>query len=199
MSKFSHLRRLESESTNTELVALAKAGAAELTLLSAIQQSAGHGQYGRAFASPRGGAYFSLLLRPEPYPDIAEHLTAIAAVAVCEISEERYGVHAGIKARNDVLVNRKKASGILVEAFDGADGFFAVVGIGVNLVTPSDGFPEELQHIGAVTDRTCNQIEDDEITTFIFDVADRFLDYYQNRSLELALGEYDARLEPAPY
>ena len=192
------IERETSTSTSAELIALAREGAAALTLLTAKTQNKGHGQHGRPFFSPEGGAYFSLLLRPELHPDIAESVTITAAVAVSEACEARFGVTAGIKPVNDVLVNRKKVAGILAEAFDGAEGFFVVLGIGVNLATPRGGFPTEFPNAGAVSTLTVDELEPTAIVDFIADVVTRFLRYFKIDD-STARREYDARLLTTTY
>ncbi|MBC8569269.1 biotin--[acetyl-CoA-carboxylase] ligase [Zongyangia hominis] len=122
-------------STNTLLRQLAMEGAPEGTVLVAQEQSEGRGRMGRAFLSPRGGVYLSILLRP---PMDAEHLlflTMIAALSVTDAIRGLYGVELSIKWVNDILYDRRKLSGILTEAsLDGESGSleFAVVGIGLN-------------------------------------------------------------------
>ena len=187
------IERDSSTSTSAELIALARSGAAALTLLTTKIQSAGHGQYGRPFFSPEGGAYFSLLLRPELRASIAEHVTLTAAVAVSEACEAMFPVTAGIKPVNDVLINRKKVAGILAEAFDGADGFFVVLGIGVNLATPRDGFPAEFPNAGAVSTLAPDELAPNAIMSFIADTTARFLRYF-DLPYETVRREYDARL-----
>jgi BirA family biotin operon repressor/biotin-[acetyl-CoA-carboxylase] ligase len=134
------------KSTNTALKELAKNGAPEGYLLSASAQTRGRGRLNRVFFSPQGtGLYCSLLLRPEivlpPYA-----LTCMTAVALCETIES-YGITCGIKWVNDIYVNGKKSAGILVESAIEQNGVirYAVVGIGVNLFYPIEGFPEELR------------------------------------------------------
>ena len=55
-------------STNDEAKALARAGAAEGTLVWAGEQTAGRGRRGRAWLSPPGNLYLSLIMRPGGRP-----------------------------------------------------------------------------------------------------------------------------------
>jgi len=133
------------KSTNTALKDLAKNGAPEGYLLSASSQTRGRGRLNRTFFSPEGtGLYCSLLLRPKSVLP-AYALTCMTAVAICETIES-YDIACGIKWVNDVYVKDRKAAGILVESAIGSDGAiqYAVVGIGVNLFSPIDGFPESI-------------------------------------------------------
>ena len=109
-------------------------------------QTAGKGRMGRSFYSPKGsGLYISFLLRPQIAPENIYLLTTTAAVAVCETLEVFTGREARIKWVNDILIADKKVCGILVEGGFTEDKLsYAVIGIGINLFPPDEGFPEEL-------------------------------------------------------
>lgn len=88
----------------------------------------------------------TFLLRPKIDPNNASMLTLIAAMAVARGIEDETGLKAGIKWPNDVIINRKKVSGILTEMSAQADYVnHIVVGIGINVHI--DEFPEELKNI----------------------------------------------------
>lgn len=133
------------KSTNSTVKALAKDGAPEGYVLTASSQTNGRGRLNRVFFSPKGtGLYLSILLRPDcDLPPYA--LTCMSAVALCETIEE-FRIPCGIKWVNDVYTENRKAAGILVESAFNPDGSFlyAVVGIGVNLFWPEEGFPENI-------------------------------------------------------
>ena len=141
------LHTVESiKSTNTTLKAWAKDGAKEGVVLAAYQQTNGRGRLNRAFFSPKDtGLYVSILLRPTiPLPPSA--LTCLSAVAVTDVLES-FHVPAAIKWVNDVYMDGKKAVGILTEGSVRPDGLYdyAVVGIGVNLFPPQEGFPDSIR------------------------------------------------------
>ncbi len=134
----------EVSSTNEVMKQLAADGAPEGTLLVADRQTGGYGRLSREFFSPGGtGLYMSLLLRPTFAPAVAPMITLAAAVAVAEAVEITAGLSAQIKWVNDVYVNGKKAAGILVESALSREGGmdYAIVGVGINLFPPADGFP----------------------------------------------------------
>lgn len=148
-------------STNEEVKALARKGEREGYVLVCENQYSGKGRMERKFFSPENtGIYMSVLLRPDMKPERALGITTMAAVAVCRALEE-YGVSPQIKWVNDVFVNGRKVCGILTEsAVDGNGGNleYAVLGIGVNVYEPKDGFPKEIAGVaGAVfKDKTDN-------------------------------------------
>ena len=141
----------EVTSTNTLLKAQAEQGAPEGTVLIAESQTAGKGRLGRHFTSPPGtGIYFSLLLRPHCTAEKSLFITTTAAVAVCEAIEQVTGLNPQIKWVNDVYLNEKKVCGILTEAsvdFENGGLNWAVLGIGINIAVPEEGFPEEIRVI----------------------------------------------------
>ena len=132
----------EVDSTNTRLLALAREGAPEGTVLIARVQTGGKGRRGRGFASQTGGLYLSLLLRPGLPLDRLTLATPMAAVAVLE-ALKTLGVSPGIKWVNDILLNGKKLCGILAEVA-GPDPARPglVLGIGINVEQLT--FPPEL-------------------------------------------------------
>lgn len=145
----------EVGSTNTLLKELAAGDAPHGTVVAAGRQTAGRGRLGRSFYSPSGtGLYLSLLLRPKLPAAKAGLLTACAAAAAAEAIDEIAGVTTGIKWVNDLFLNGKKICGILTEgSVDCENGQlnYAVVGIGINITPPKEGWPEELREIvGAI-------------------------------------------------
>ena len=139
-------------STNTVVREMANAGAKEGCAVFALEQTAGRGRMGRSFYSPQGsGVYMSFLLRPgQVAAEQAVRITTMAAVALCEAIEECAEETATIKWVNDVFVRGKKVCGILTEgSFDLENGMldYAVLGVGVNVYAPPEGFPEELASI----------------------------------------------------
>ena len=137
----------EIGSTNTELKALARAGAPEGTALIARRQTGGRGRLGRSFHSRDGGIYLSLLLRPECPPDKLMHLTCAVAVAMCDAVESACALRPGIKWTNDLVHGDRKLGGILTELGFGPDGnvSWCVLGIGINCTQKEEDFPPELR------------------------------------------------------
>ena len=128
-------------STNDHLKQMT--AAPEFTCVTADEQTAGRGRRDRTWHSaPGDGLYLSVLLRPLLAPERIPLLSLMCAVAVSE-AIARYNV-AGtdIKWPNDVLVNERKLSGILIEGIAGADTPRIIAGIGVNL--NHRDFPAEL-------------------------------------------------------
>ena len=138
----------ELPSTSDLAKELAEQGAAHGEVVVAERQTAGRGRRGRAWSSPPGkNLYLSVVLRPQLPPQRASELTLVAALAVCDACRQA-GVEAGIKWPNDVLAGDRKLAGILTELAAEPDAVqWVVVGIGVNLNTGREDFPEELRGV----------------------------------------------------
>ncbi|MBR5280443.1 MAG: biotin--[Clostridia bacterium] len=184
-------------STNDMAHTLAQTGAPEWSVVVAHTQTAGRGRLNRKFHSPRGtGLYMSVLLRPQIAPCDALKITTAAAVSVAEAVERIFGVDVKIKWVNDVLVAGKKVCGILTESrLSGEALDYAVLGIGVNLATPSGDFPEEIREIaGAVSDGTGDLGK--MRTQLMEGILEAFYPRYQNLNVKPCpfLEDYKARL-----
>jgi BirA family biotin operon repressor/biotin-[acetyl-CoA-carboxylase] ligase len=133
-------------STNARAKELAQEAAAHGTLVAAEEQVSGRGRLGRSWVSPPGmGIWMSLILRPSFLPHFAPRITVMAAMAAAEAIHKVTGLKAGIKWPNDIIINAKKVCGILTEMQADPDVIeYVVVGIGMNVNTPKDGFPSEL-------------------------------------------------------
>jgi BirA family biotin operon repressor/biotin-[acetyl-CoA-carboxylase] ligase len=148
-------------STNTEAALWAEAGSPDLALVIADEQTDGRGRLDRKWFTPPGSALaFSVVLKhigqaeaQRPVfkirdinnalcPLIPVHLTALGALAVNQALRLEYGLSAQIKWPNDVLLERRKVAGVLVEAYWHGDQLAtAILGIGIN-VTQSAIPPE---------------------------------------------------------
>ena len=139
------------ESTNKTAKEMAVTGAEHGTVIISDCQTMGRGRYSRNFFSPYGGLYMSIILRPEVLR--FEHqtsVTAFAAVSVCEAIESISQKAPKIKWVNDIFIDGKKVCGILTEAvtdFESGGLEWVVLGIGINVYTRTEDFPDELQSL----------------------------------------------------
>ena len=182
-------------STNALVREKANQGRPEGCVIVACEQTDGRGRYGRQFFSPvDSGVYLSLLLRPTAYsPQQATCLTAAAAAAMCQAIEAVTGQQPGIKWVNDIFLHGKKVCGILTEAAIGLETGtlnYMVLGAGVNLYPPAEGFPEEIQPIaGSVLERSCPEAKNRLVGEFL----NRFWDFYSRPEYRAYLEDYRAR------
>lgn len=107
-----------TDSTNTVAKQFAADGCDHLTLVLAREQSGGRGRYDRKWASPRGNMYWSVVLRPTQSWPLLETLSFVTAVAVGRTIGRFIRDEARIRFKwpNDVLLDERKVSGILIES-----------------------------------------------------------------------------------
>lgn len=195
--KFDLQVKKETGSTNDDLKQLAEAGETKDILLLCEKQTKGKGRRGRSFYSPEEtGLYMSFLLHPSVEARQAAMLTTLAATAIAKAVENVTHKEAKIKWVNDIYVNQKKVCGILTECSLSSKDYtleYAIVGIGVNIYDPKEGFPEEIANkAGSVmgnsakTENLKNKLAAGIVKYFMeyyetFPKAD-YIDEYKNRS-----------------
>jgi BirA family biotin operon repressor/biotin-[acetyl-CoA-carboxylase] ligase len=165
---------------------LAARGAAHGAAVIAEEQSAGRGRLGRSFHSPPGAnLYVSILLRPTPPGMLAPTLVLAAGVAVAESVAAFLDEPARVDLKwpNDVRIDRRKTSGILVElASEASRPVWAVLGIGVNLNVDPASFPEEFRRratsLAAASGRPVDRVA---FAQHLFGTLERVLDLHASQ------------------
>lgn len=152
------------DSTNDELKRRLVSGVSEGTVISAGTQTKGRGRSGRAWSSPSGSSVAtSIILRPRINDEVISCITLVAALAVCKGIEELYPVQTAIKWPNDVLIDRKKLSGILTERIIREDEDPAIiVGIGINVHQRE--FPEDIADRATSIDLALERVSDGAVS-----------------------------------
>lgn len=134
------------DSTNEVAKRLAQKGSPEGTVVIAEKQEKGKGRGGKPWISPIGGAWMSIILRPDTLPMNAPQLTFTAGVAAAKTIKEEYGLEVGIKWPNDILIDDKKVCGILTEISTEKDSIdYIIAGIGIDANVDLDLLPPELR------------------------------------------------------
>ncbi len=135
---------LLAETASTSDVAREQAGRGARAgfVVAASRQTRGRGRLGRTWESPpSGGLYVSVLLRPDLALTAAGCLTIIGSVAMADAVEAVAGFRPQIKWPNDLLVDRRKLGGLLIETeLRGPRLAWAVAGIGLNVNQQADDF-----------------------------------------------------------
>ncbi len=184
------------DSTNTRAKKRAGEGAPEGLLVVASEQTAGRGRQGRAFFSPKGsGIYFSLLLKPTLAFEHIPLITTFAAVCVAQTIDEVLEVNTQIKWVNDIFYEGHKAAGILTEASLDAETAHvnsAVLGIGINVFEPEEGFPQDLGGIAhGISSATADTA--DIRARLVAGIVNRFMAGYETIPAKTYLAEYRKR------
>ena len=147
----------------------------------AESQTAGRGQYSRAWDAPPGS---SLLISVAcgPVDLAAPVLTAWATVAVTEAVQALAGLRPAIKWPNDLLVDGRKICGILVER-----GRQVVIGVGLNLTRTREEFQAAgLPDAGSVLSESGVKVSARDAAEAVLDALDAW------RPTPDSLGELEA-------
>ncbi len=164
-------------------------------------QSAGRGRLGRSFFSPESGIYMSLIYCPEQkgsFFDPAVY-TAAAAVAVSRAIKKIFQKDCSIKWVNDVYVAGKKVCGILTEGkINPKSGKIEalVIGIGVNIYTPKESFPPEIQERAGSILKEVKEVSEIPVRLFVEEIAGECCRIYdsfrnpENNCLKETMEEY---------
>ncbi len=184
-------------STNQTAKELAASGAPEGIVILSEEQTLGRGRKGRVFYSPaRTGLYMSMLLRPACPVSAGGLLTAAAAVAVAQAVEQLSGRETQLKWVNDVLIGGKKICGILTEASVSVESGgmeYAVIGAGINVYPPPEGFPPEL--IGkAEAVYPDGSLRGEARSRLAGEILNRFFAYYRRLEEKSFLPDYRRRM-----
>ncbi len=126
----------EVGSTNDAARLLAGAGVPEGAVVVSDTQTRGRGRLGRPWASPPGGLWCSVLLRPAGGPELGR-LSLAVGIAAAEAVEAVAPVRVGLKWPNDAMIGKRKVCGILSERAGDA----LVVGIGINANVTAETLP----------------------------------------------------------
>lgn len=122
-------------STNDEALAWAASGAKDFSLVVADEQTQGRGRLDRKWFTPKGSAIaMSLVLRP--IAPMRPHLSRTVGLAALSLADTclKLGLSPKIKWPNDILLDGKKAAGVLVETvWSGEEADSLVIGMGINV------------------------------------------------------------------
>jgi BirA family biotin operon repressor/biotin-[acetyl-CoA-carboxylase] ligase len=173
-----------TDSTNSRARELIEAGAPGGTVVTAREQTAGRGRVGRVWTAPEGKALlYSAILRPLDQRHLLLPLSV--PLAVCAAAETlRPGISCQVKWPNDVWLEGRKLSGILIEAKP-QDGW-AVIGIGLNLSIAPEEFPADLRQPatslgGGITPEQARRELDAQLTHWAYASEDEVLSEWRRR------------------
>lgn len=198
----------ELDSTNVEAMRQLQAGETGCFLLLAHTQSAGRGRRGRHWHSPAGAGLYMTLVRPfAKEPHTLQSLSLVTALSVQQALQACGAANIKLKWPNDLLVQKKKLAGILLELKSVNDLQYVLFGIGINLALP-DAVIKQIDQpatdLSRVIPRAVDKSEIAErVTEVLLDNLEEFeqtafstfydrwnaLDHYQQEDIVLQVGE----------
>ncbi len=99
----------------------------------AEEQTGGVGRLGRAWVSPAGGIWATIILKPKIPLDHLFMITMVGSIAIARAIRKEYGISALIKWPNDIFIGDKKVAGLLLELAAEADNVhYGLLGVGID-------------------------------------------------------------------
>jgi BirA family transcriptional regulator, biotin operon repressor / biotin---[acetyl-CoA-carboxylase] ligase len=198
----------EIDSTNSEALRQIRAGNTENRLVLANSQSAGKGRRGRHWLSPKKSGVYLSLSRSFSQPTSAlQSLSLVTAISVVEALSVFGANKLQLKWPNDVLFEKKKLAGILLELQQKDNALFVVFGIGVNIELSANAVasidravtdlhsiiiapPPTVDVVAVILNQLCRNIIDYESNGFsAFEERWNALDCYRMSDIVIENGE----------
>ncbi len=152
----------------------------------AEEQTGGIGRLGRAWVSPSGGIWITIVLKPDIPIDHVFMVTMAGSVAVARAIRKEYELGALIKWPNDIFIGDKKVAGLHLELSADADIIHhCLLSIGVDVNVPLNQFSPALQKdITSISNEIGHEVDRAVLLA-------RILREFENRYLLVESGEYD--------
>ena len=132
--RFKKFKFKKVKSTNNTAIRIIRSSNFRFGMVIAETQSNGKGQYGKKWISDKGNLFVSFFHELKNINISLPSLTKINCLMVKKALQKYYKKKILFKKPNDLLINKKKISGILQETTFASGNKFLVVGIGVNLI-----------------------------------------------------------------
>ena len=160
------------------------------TVIIAEEQSGAVGRMGRAWISPGGGIWLTIILKPVIPVDHVFMITMAGSIAIARAMRREFELGALIKWPNDIFIGNKKVAGLLLELAAEADTVhYCLLGIGVNVNVPLNNFTPALQK--DITSISAEVGHDVNRAVFLA----RILKEFESRYILLEEGEYETILQ----
>ena len=156
----------------------------------AEEQTGGVGRMGRAWVSPSGGIWITIILKPHMPVYHIFMITMAGSIAVARAIRKEYDIGALIKWPNDVFIGNKKVAGLLLELSAEADVVHhALLSIGIDVNVPISNFSPELQdRITSISIELGHEVDRAALLA-------RILKEFESRFLLVESGEYDTIIQ----
>lgn len=152
----------------------------------AEEQTGGIGRMGRAWVSPSGGIWITVVLKPRIPIDHIFMITMAGSIAIARAIRKEFDLGALIKWPNDIFIGNKKVAGLLLELDAEADSVhYCLLSIGIDVNVPLNQFSPALQKdITSISAEVGHEVDR---ASFLA----RILKEFESRYLLVESGEYE--------
>ena len=167
--KFKKFKFKKVKSTNNTAIRIIKNLNCKYGMVVADIQSMGRGQYGKKWISYQGNLFVSFFYELENNNLSISQLTKINCLLVKKLLTNYYKKNITFKKPNDLVISKKKISGILQETVSILNKNFLIVGIGINITkSPKiDNYPTT--NLEEITNKTIDKTEIENRLKLIFE------------------------------
>jgi len=153
----------------------------------AEEQTGGIGRMGRAWVSPSGGIWITIVLKPHVPIDHIFMITMAGSIAVARAIRKQFDLGALIKWPNDIFIGNKKVAGLLLELSAESDVVHhCLLSIGIDVNVPLATFSPALQN--QITSISAEVGHEVDRASFLA----RILKEFESRYLLIEGREYDS-------
>ena len=167
--RFKKFRFKKVKSTNNTAIRIIRSSNFRFGMVIAEKQSNGKGQYGKKWISNKGNLFVSFFHELKNINISLSTLTKINCLLVKKTLEKYYKKKIVFKKPNDLLINKKKISGILQEIISISGNKFLIVGIGVNLIKSPEIKSYPTTNLSELINKPINKINFENELKVIFE------------------------------
>jgi len=167
--KFKKFKFKKVKSTNNTAIRIIKSSNYKYGMVVSDTQTMGRGQYGKKWISHKGNLFVSFFYQLKNIKLSLPRLTIINCLLVKKLLKIYYKKDIVFKKPNDLLIQKKKISGILQETVSIIDDKFLVVGIGINIKKSPKIRNYPTTCLNKLTSKTINKKEVENKLKLIFE------------------------------
>jgi len=146
-------------STNDLAIKIIKNSKNRSGIVIANNQKKGRGRYGKKWISFKGNIFVSIFFSYGKNNITLKKMTYINCFLVKKLLSFYYKKRISIKPPNDLLINKKKISGILQEIIKKDKTKYMIVGIGINLIKSPNISDYQTTNLSEVSKKKINKKE----------------------------------------
>ena len=155
--KFKKFKFKKVKSTNNTAIRIIKSSNYKYGMVTTDIQTQGRGQYGKKWISQNGNLFVSFFYELKNINLSISRLTKINCLLVKKLLSNYYKKNIEFKKPNDLLIQKKKISGILQEVIYNLNNKFLIVGIGINIAKSPNIKNYPTTNLNEITNKTINK------------------------------------------
>ena len=167
--KFKKFEFKKVKSTNDTAIRIIKKSKYKSGMITSESQMNGRGQYGNKWISCKGNLFVSFFYEIKNLKLSMQSLTKINCLLVKKLLSNYYKKKILFKKPNDLLIRKKKISGILQETINILDNRFLIVGIGINLIKSPKIKNYPITNLHELTNKQVNKLEVENKLKLVFE------------------------------